>query len=76
MAGYGGCGSGGCSRYLFATGDRAHEVMREHLASRGFTPDGQHQQLCRRTGVVATHTACASLHNLTADEVCSELTGY
>lgn len=57
-----GCGSGGCWRVLDASGDRAHDVMRAHLASRGFS--GDEQRMCRRTGLVATHEVCAELRKL------------
>lgn len=53
-------GSGGYSRRLDATGDRAPERMRDHLTSRGFTPQGKDSTLmCRSDGVVLTYTVCA-----------------
>lgn len=53
-------GSGGYSRRLDATGDRAPERMRDHLTSRGFTPQGKDSTLMRRSdGVVLTYTVCA-----------------
>lgn len=64
VEGDGWCGSGNCSRELDVTGDRATEVMRAHLTSRGFTPasslDGD-ERMCRTTGLVMTHQVCAEL---------------
>lgn len=58
------CGSGGCWRQFDATGDRAHEVMRAHLASHGYR--GDDRKLCRRTGLVAAHEVCAELKDVAA----------
>ncbi|MFD9697898.1 hypothetical protein [Lentzea sp. NPDC059081] len=69
-AGY--CGSHSCSRDLEATGDRAADVMRAHLASRGYTPKASlddSERMCRRTGLVVTHEACAELHKATPSSV-------
>lgn len=68
------CGSGGCWRILEATGDRAPAVMREHLASRGFTPAPASTitgdpRVCRRTGVLVTHEVCADLRDLSANSI-------
>lgn len=71
------CGSGGCWRQLDATGDRAHDVMRAHLDSQGYTPASSlsgGERLCRRTGLVATHEVCAELKDASADGV--RLTWY
>jgi hypothetical protein len=63
------CGSGGCWRRLDATGDRAHDVMRAHLDSRGYVQTPGKEQMCRRTGLVATHEVCADLEELSPDAV-------
>jgi hypothetical protein len=71
--GSGHCGSGNCSREVIATGDRAPDVMREHLESRGFavrTP----QRMCRAIGLVFTHEVCAEPKRITSDTV--EVTWY
>jgi hypothetical protein len=69
VEGDGWCGSGNCSRELDVTGDRAHEVMRAHLTSRGYAParplDGD-ERLCRRTGLVSAREVCAELKDLSA----------
>ncbi|SER05937.1 hypothetical protein SAMN05216188_107236 [Lentzea xinjiangensis] len=65
--GTGWCGSGNCSRDLEATGDRAADVMREHLVSRGYVsrpPYNDNELLCRTTGLVVTHEVCAELRNV------------
>jgi hypothetical protein len=76
--GDGWCGSGNCSREVVATGDRAAEVMREHLASRGFSsraPLGSgDERVCRATGLVFTHEVCAETKNIASDVV--EVTWY
>jgi len=68
VEGPGGCGSGGCWRDLDATGDRAHEVMRAHLDSRGYAPasplSSGDERMCHRTGLVATHEVCAELKDV------------
>jgi hypothetical protein len=66
------CGSHSCSRILEATGDRAPEVLREHLAAGNFTPAPPSgitrlPRFCRSTGVVVTHTVCAELRTLAAN---------
>jgi hypothetical protein len=65
------CGSGGCWRVMTATGDRAPDVMREHLAAANFTasPDPEHTELCRTNGLVVTHEVCARLRTLSPDAV-------
>ena len=66
------CGSGNCSRILEAGGDRAPAVMREYLASHGFTPRPATNgvaRVCRRTGILVTHEACADLRDLSASSV-------
>ncbi|WP_112268111.1 hypothetical protein [Lentzea terrae] len=62
-----GCGSGHCWRTLDATGDRAPEVMRAHLASRGYVPRSEHW--CRRIGLVVAHEVCADLRKETPTSV-------
>ncbi|WP_143036021.1 hypothetical protein [Lentzea fradiae] len=73
VEGIGYCGSGGCSRDLDATGDRAPEVMREHLTSHGYTPARSlmygDDRLCRRTGLVAVREVCAELKDVSATAV-------
>jgi len=66
--GSGYCGSGNCSRELTATGDRAAEVMREHLESRGFTVRTP-ERMCRATGLVFTHEVCAESKKIASDAV-------
>ncbi|MFS8102796.1 hypothetical protein LFM09_37280 [Lentzea alba] len=64
--GEGRCDSGRCWRELAATGERAHEVMRVHLESRGFTavsPLAGDERLCRRTGVTVPYEVCAELRD-------------
>jgi hypothetical protein len=66
------CGSGNCSRILEASGDRAPAVMREYLASHGFTPRPAISgvpRVCRRTGILVTHEVCAELRDLSASAV-------
>ncbi|GLY44336.1 hypothetical protein Amsp01_103590 [Amycolatopsis sp. NBRC 101858] len=68
------CGSGGCWRVLEATGDRAPEVLRDHLTARHFTPAPQSgitrvPRFCRRTGLLVTHEVCAELRTLSPDAV-------
>lgn len=69
------CGSGhgaNCARVLMATGERAHEVMRAHLMSRGYTsakPFNSDERLCRRTGLVSVQEVCADLKDLSATGV-------
>ncbi|WP_235921505.1 hypothetical protein [Lentzea tibetensis] len=68
------CGSGGCWRVLTATGDRAPAVMREHLASRGYTPGPTstitgNPRMCQQTGVLVTHQVCAELKDISANAV-------
>lgn len=68
------CGSGGCWRVLEATGDRAPEVLREHLVARNFTPAPQSEitrvpRFCRRTGLLVNHEVCAELRTLSPDAV-------
>lgn len=45
------CASGGCARQVRLTGDDPAEVMRAHLAGRGFTPTPTGWR-CRLTGLV------------------------
>jgi hypothetical protein len=71
--GSGHCGSGNCSREVTATGDRAPEVMREHLEARGFTVRTP-ERLCRATGVVFTHEVCAESKKIASGAV--EVTWY
>lgn len=73
VEGDGYCGSGGCSRDLDATGEHAHEVMRAHLDSHGYTAarplgDGE-ERLCRRTGLVGVREVCAELKDLSPSGV-------
>ncbi|MET8758452.1 hypothetical protein [Lentzea sp. NPDC004782] len=69
------CGSGhgaNCARVLEATGERAHEVMRAHLVSHGYTAAKQldtDERLCRRTGLVSVQEVCADLKDLSATGV-------
>lgn len=68
------CGSGGCWRVLDATGDRAPEVLRERLASQGFTPAPQSEitrlpRFCRTTGLLVNHEVCADLRTTSPDTV-------
>ncbi|SFR27533.1 hypothetical protein SAMN04488564_11192 [Lentzea waywayandensis] len=71
--GSGHCGSGNCSREVIATGDRAPDVMREHLESRGFTVRTP-ARLCRATGLVFTHEVCVEPKKISSDAV--EVTWY
>jgi hypothetical protein len=63
------CGSGGCWRDITATGDHAPEVLREHLTARHFIPApsvmSNAELLCRTTGLLVTHKACARLFTFT-----------
>ncbi|OXM64906.1 hypothetical protein [Amycolatopsis vastitatis] len=63
------CGSGGCWRDITATGDHASEVLREHLTARHFIPApsviSNAELLCRTTGLLVTHKACARLYTFT-----------
>lgn len=71
--GTGHCGSGNCSREVTLSGERAPEVVREHLDSHGFsarTPE----RMCRETGLVFTHEVCAELATAGPDAV--EVTWY
>jgi hypothetical protein len=72
VEGGGWCGSGNCARELEVTGDRATEVMRAHLMSRGFSAasslDGD-ERMCRTTGLVMTHKVCAELERPTGNSV-------
>ncbi|RAS69828.1 hypothetical protein C8D87_101128 [Lentzea atacamensis] len=63
VEGDGGCGY--CWRDLDATGDRAGEVMRAHLTSRGFTPASPlgAERMCRHTGVFVPYVVCAELRD-------------
>jgi hypothetical protein len=69
------CGSGhgaNCARVLEATGERAHEVMRAHLVSHGYTsatPFNADERLCRKTGLVSVQEVCADLKDLSATGV-------
>jgi hypothetical protein len=67
------CGSGNCSREVTMTGDRAPEVVREHLESRGFTARTP-ERMCRATGLVFTHEVCAELVTIGPDS--AEVTWY
>nr|WP_253767197.1 hypothetical protein [Goodfellowiella coeruleoviolacea] len=71
--GTGWCGSGNCARELDATGDRAHELVRAHLAARGFAPrpslSSGDERVCRLTGLVAAHEVCAELRDVAVDTV-------
>ncbi|WP_394619170.1 hypothetical protein JNUCC0626_08755 [Lentzea sp. JNUCC 0626] len=73
VEGTGHCGSGNCSREVTVTGDRAPEVMRAHLAERGFTPryplDSGDERVCRADGLVFTHEVCAESRTRTSTEV-------
>lgn len=67
-----GCGSGGCWRVLEATGNRAPEVLRDHLEARNFTPAPQSEitrvpRFCRHTGLLVNHDVCAELRTLSPD---------
>ncbi|RDI31938.1 hypothetical protein [Lentzea flaviverrucosa] len=70
-AGY--CGSGNCSRDAVMTGDRAPEVVREHLESRGYMARSP-ERMCWAVGVVYTHEVCADMRTISADKV--EVTWY
>lgn len=68
------CGSGGCWRVVEAIGDRAPEVLREHVLARNFTPAPQSEitlvpRFCRSTGLVVNHEVCAELRTLSPDAV-------
>jgi hypothetical protein len=65
-AGY--CGSGNCSREVVMTGDRAPEVVREHLESRGYAARSP-ERMCWAVGVVHTHEVCADMKTISADTV-------
>ncbi|MFD4668379.1 hypothetical protein ACFWNN_01515 [Lentzea sp. NPDC058450] len=71
--GLGHCGSGNCSREVTLKGDRAPDVLRAHLESRGFTPrpalDSGDERVCRADGLVFTHEVCAESRTLTSTEV-------
>ncbi|HUQ59114.1 hypothetical protein [Lentzea sp.] len=72
VEGDGWCGSGGCSRDADAAGDRAHEMMRAHLASHGYTaarPLYGDERMCRRTGLVAVREVCAELKDVSVTSV-------
>ncbi|MDX3659450.1 hypothetical protein PV646_19275 [Streptomyces sp. ID05-26A] len=62
------CGSGNCAREVVLIGDRAPELVREHLESRGFTAHTP-QRMCRTTGLVFTHEVCAESTTVTPDRV-------
>ncbi|MDX8055405.1 hypothetical protein SK571_39035 [Lentzea sp. BCCO 10_0798] len=66
--GAGHCGSGNCSREVVMTGDRAPEVVREHLESRGYTARTP-TRMCWAVGVVFTHEVCAEPKTVSADKV-------
>lgn len=78
VEGLGWCGSGNCSRDVVVTGDRAPDVMREHLASRGFSSrrplSNGDERVCRETGLVFTHEVCAETRKVTSNSV--EVTWY
>ncbi|GLY64715.1 hypothetical protein [Amycolatopsis taiwanensis] len=58
-------GSGGFSRQLDATGDRAPERMRDYLSSRGFSSQGDDSpSICRVNGVVLTYKVCAVVEDI------------
>jgi hypothetical protein len=61
-------GSGGMSRRLDATGDRAAERMRDYLMSRGFVPRGNGTWLCRANGIVLTYKVCATVVDISPTE--------
>ncbi|MET9626902.1 hypothetical protein ABZX92_05510 [Lentzea sp. NPDC006480] len=70
------CGSGhgaNCARQVEATGERAHEVMRTHLASHGYTSakslSNNEERVCRSTGLVFGREVCAELKDLSATAV-------
>jgi hypothetical protein len=72
VEGAGHCGSGNCAREVEATGDRAPEVMRAHLASRGFSPSpplDSDERLCRVIGLAVRHEVCAELRDTGANSV-------
>lgn len=72
VAGAGHCGSGNCAREVEATGDRAPEVMRAHLAGRGFSPSrplNSDERVCRVIGLVERHEVCAELRVTGANSV-------
>lgn len=72
VEGAGRCGSGGCARELTATGDRAIDVMRAHLTSRGFgaaPPLSRDERMCRVTGLAVEHEVCAELRVQAANSV-------
>ena len=73
VEGTGHCGSGNCSREVRMTGERAPEVVREHLESRGFTTRTP-ERMCRATGLVFTHEVCAEPDAIGPDAV--EITWY
>ncbi|MCE7001245.1 hypothetical protein LWC34_00080 [Kibdelosporangium philippinense] len=55
-----GCGSGGCTRTVEATGDHAAQRMHDFLDSRGFTTPSEYKDwMCRHTGIVLTYKVCA-----------------
>lgn len=72
VEGAGHCGSGNCAREVEATGDRAPEVMRAHLAARGFSPSlplNSDERVCRVIGLAMRHEVCAELRDTGANSV-------
>ncbi|WP_084428777.1 hypothetical protein [Kibdelosporangium aridum] len=64
------CGSGGCTRSMEATGDRAAEQMRDYLDSRGFTTPGYSKEwTCRIDGLLLTYKVCATVKEVTPTAV-------
>ncbi|SDP67129.1 hypothetical protein [Lentzea jiangxiensis] len=77
VEGQGHCGSGSCAREVTATGDRAAEALREHLASRGFSarpPLNGGERRCRAVGLLVVREVCAELRSTGPDLV--EVTWY
>ncbi len=65
-----GCGSGGCTRTMEATGDRAAERMRDYLDSRGFTAPGYNKEwTCRIDGLLLEYKVCAGIKEISPTTV-------
>jgi hypothetical protein len=60
-------GSGGYTRTMQATGDRATERMRDYLDARGFKPTGK--SLCQTNGLLLTYKVCATVTEVSPDTV-------
>ncbi|MFC0108680.1 hypothetical protein [Kibdelosporangium aridum] len=61
------CGSGGCTKALQATGDRAAERMRAHLLAQGFQP--RNTGLCRIQGLLIPYKVCAGIKEMSPTTV-------